>query len=44
MKKSRLKLAVKNAIKAYYKTGMTNTANAVYLEIIKSIDKAYQKR
>ena len=44
MKKSRLKLAVKNAMKNYYKTGMTNTANSVYLEIIKNIEIAYQSK
>lgn len=44
MKKSRLKMAVKNALNIYYKSGLTNTANNVQTEILKAIDKAYEKK
>ena len=44
MKKIQLKFAVKQAMRHYYKTGMTNTAASVLTEINKSIDLAYKKK
>lgn len=43
MKKSKLKLAVKNAMKYYYKSGLTNTASVVRKDIWEAIDKEYKK-
>lgn len=43
-KKSYIKHAVKQAMSNYYKAGHTNTANAVYKDIIKAIDKAFKQK
>lgn len=44
MRKSELKQAVKNAIKIYYKSGLTNTAYTVQQSILIAIDKAYKQK
>jgi len=44
MKKSKLKLAVKNAMKHYYKLGLTHTASNVRKDIMDAIDKAYKSQ
>lgn len=44
MKKSRLLLAVKKAMKPYYKIGLTNTASQVRDSIVKEINKAYLEK
>lgn len=44
MKKSKVKIIVKNAMRIYYEHGFTNTANKVYKSIIGALDKAYLKR
>jgi len=44
MKKSKLKIAIKNAMKAYYKLGLTNTAHSVQAMILESVDKEYNKK
>lgn len=43
-KKSNIKIAVKRAMKNYYKSGMTNTAHRVFTEINQAIDKAFKQK
>lgn len=44
MKKSKLKLAIREAMLNYYKSGMTNTAKNVEDFLFKVIDKEYKKK
>lgn len=44
MKKSNLQIAIKNAMKPFYKAGLTNTAKVVQSEILKAVDKAYKQK
>lgn len=44
MKKSKVKIIVKNAMRIYYQHGFTNTANKVYKGIMGALDKEYSKR
>lgn len=45
MKKSKLKLAVKNAVCEFYgNVGFTNTADKMLKKILSEIDKEYSKR
>lgn len=43
MKKSKIKFVIRNAMKIYYKNGLTNTSAAVQCEIMSGIDKLYSK-
>ena len=43
-KKSTIKIAVKRAMKNYYKSGMTNTADRVFKKINQAINKALKQK
>ena len=44
MKKSKVKIIVKNAMKYYYAHGYTNLGYRVYMSIMNALDKQYKKR
>lgn len=44
MKKSQVKMIVKNAMRIYYEHGFTRTGYNVYKSIINALDKAHSKR
>ncbi len=44
MKKSKIKQIVHNAMKIYYETGYTNTANKVRNKIYQDLDKLFNQK